>query len=100
PPLALDRVEAPEQAAVRRGEGVQRAASVRRLADRAQVDGAVRDLGRQVDEALRRADEDALPEQSPGAGREREGDAVGRAVDSVARDGDAVRAGIRRAEPV
>ena len=81
PPRSPDRRESPARLPGRRRERVERAAAVRGDPERADVDRAVRHLGRNVDVALGRRLEQSRPEELPGGRRERERRGVGCAVD-------------------
>jgi hypothetical protein len=72
--------------------------TVRRRPDRADIDAAVRSLGRHIDIALMRCHEQATPEQATGPRRERECRGIGRPVHTTTVDDHAVRAGIRVGE--
>ena len=100
PPRSPDRRESPAHLPGRRRERVERAAAVRGDPDRADVDRAVRHLGRDVDVALGRPLEQSRPEELPVGRRERERRGVGCAVHASTVHDDAVRAGRLVEEPM
>ena len=99
-PRLLDRLEAPDDPAGRGRQCVQDAAAPRREALRADVHAAAVGDRRDADELLELVRQPTRPEPSSRRRVERERRRVGGAVESRARDREAVRAVVRRVEGV